>query len=70
MSEHEREAVQAWPLAGDPRATLERFAASDVCRRAMGEGLLGSYVAVRAADLDATQEWSFEAIRALWLSRM
>ena len=70
MSEHEREAVQAWPLAGDPRATLERFAASDVCRRAMGEGLLGSYVAVRAADLDATQEWSFEAIRDLWLSRM
>lgn len=70
LTEVERDALQAWPLAGDPRSALDRFASSAVLRTAMGARFHSSYVAVRAADLEATGEWNFQAIRDLWLSRM
>lgn len=70
FGEDERDALGAWPLAGHPRRALEAFASSGVLRAAMGEQFHSAHVAVRMADLDATQDWSFDAIRDLWLSRI
>lgn len=70
LSAGEREASHALPLSGDPNEALGRLAASVTLRSAMGQPLHSSYVAVRQADLDATQDWTFEQIRDLWLSRM
>ena len=70
LCDAEREALGAWPLAGDPHVALDRFAACDVFRDAMGQAFHDSYIAVRQADLDATADWTFEAIRDLWLSRL
>lgn len=70
LDQVEREALNAWPLSGDPSVALARFASSETLRSAMGSPLHSSYVAVRQADLDATRDWSFEQIRDLWLARM
>ena len=70
LPDSERAALNAWPLAGGPRESLAKFAASATLQDAMGQEFHSGYVAVRQADLDAIDGWSFEDIRDLWLSRM